>query len=250
MGAAHGGKQNMTQSAHDVQSHKTRRDLINTAIRLMARDGISAVSLRTVNAQAGSLNASAAHYHFGGKSGLVEAALRHVFEPVVAKTVAQLEALDQRAAAGEEVTVRMVLEALSLPFLSLMIHPDYGPDACRFVGRFMFEADDTMQQQLNGIVVPMVSRAAPALAACLPHLPPDVVVMRLMLLPLTIGFGPTNAAVIANSPLGNLMPQEPIEVVHRVLEYLEGALTQPSTPHDPELAARMAAAMPQAKPKP
>ena len=235
----------MHHTTHDAQSQKTRHDLIITAIRLMARDGIGAVSLRSVNSEAGCLNASAAHYHFGGKSGLVEAALRHVLEPVAARMGERFDALEGREQAnGGTAPLCAVLEAACLPFLSLMLHPGYGHDAVRFVSRVMFEADETLQGHLNAIMAPTVTRAAALIAGRLPDLPPQVLMLRLLMLPTTIVYGTVNAGVIYNSPLGNVAPERPVEAIHRMLEYLEGALTCPASPFDPDLAERMVSAMP------
>ena len=53
------------------RSGATRERLILAAEELFARDGLDAVSLRQVNTAAGQRNASAAHYHFGSKQGMV-----------------------------------------------------------------------------------------------------------------------------------------------------------------------------------
>src|SRR3546814_20288324 len=49
--------------------------LISAAERLFAERGSEAVSLREINTAAGSTNASAIQYHFGGRRGLVKAVL-------------------------------------------------------------------------------------------------------------------------------------------------------------------------------
>ena len=60
-------------------SEPTRRRLIATAERLFAERGIGAVSIREINVAAGQHNASALHYHFGSREGLLQAVLsQHV----------------------------------------------------------------------------------------------------------------------------------------------------------------------------
>ena len=49
--------------------------LVSAAERLFAERGSASVSLREINAEAGSTNASAIQYHFGGRGGLVRAVL-------------------------------------------------------------------------------------------------------------------------------------------------------------------------------
>jgi len=50
-----------------------RERLILVAIKLFAEKGVEAVSMRTINAAAGTKNKSAVHYHFGNKAGILEA---------------------------------------------------------------------------------------------------------------------------------------------------------------------------------
>jgi AcrR family transcriptional regulator len=92
-----------------------RRALIRAGERLFAERGIDAVSLREINKAAGQRNASALHYHFGSRDGLLHAILvRH------AETIRQrrLELLDELA--GRDVVdawsaTRVLVEPLTLP---------------------------------------------------------------------------------------------------------------------------------------
>jgi AcrR family transcriptional regulator len=56
-------------------SSAVRDELIRAAERLFAERGSDVVSLREINAAAGSTNASAIQYHFGGRTGLIRAVL-------------------------------------------------------------------------------------------------------------------------------------------------------------------------------
>ena len=51
----------------------TKGSLILSGLELFATQGLDAVSMRTINAHAGARNASAVHYHFGSKMGMVKA---------------------------------------------------------------------------------------------------------------------------------------------------------------------------------
>ncbi len=56
----------------------TRERLLTTAQRLFAREGIYQVPLKRIVERAGQRNASALHYHFGGRDGLLHAIIvRH-----------------------------------------------------------------------------------------------------------------------------------------------------------------------------
>lgn len=52
-----------------------RDRLVAAAEELLARQGLDAVSLREINVAAGTANASAVQYHFGGRAGLLRAVL-------------------------------------------------------------------------------------------------------------------------------------------------------------------------------
>ena len=57
-----------------VTGEATRKRILKHAERLFAKSGIDAVSIRDITDAAG-VNSAAIHYHFGSKSGLVEALL-------------------------------------------------------------------------------------------------------------------------------------------------------------------------------
>jgi AcrR family transcriptional regulator len=89
----------------------TQRDvLVTTAERLFAEQGIDAVSLRSVMAEAGT-NVAAVRYHFGTKDALVEAVVRARSEEIRASRDALLTALEDAA----EPTLRDLAEAFVMP---------------------------------------------------------------------------------------------------------------------------------------
>lgn len=231
------------------QAEQTRQHLIDTAIRLMARDGIGAVSLRSVNAEAGCLNASAAHYHFGGKLGLIEAAVQQVLRPMQRRQDELLSDLEARREGGAPYEIRAVVEALSLPFIALMLSPAYGPSACRFIARLTLEADSAIQDILNREVASFVMRGALLLQPLLPRVSPDVQIFRILMLPTNIIYGTANVEVFYDSPAGNIAPEPPVALVERLLEFLEGGITAPCPGIAPDLADRVAALVPRAREK-
>jgi AcrR family transcriptional regulator len=80
-------------------SSAVRDDLITAAERLFAERGSEVVSLREINAAAGSTNASAIQYHFGGRTGLIRAVLAKHDVAVEARRHALLDAYE---AAGHD----------------------------------------------------------------------------------------------------------------------------------------------------
>lgn len=57
----------------EKRSHRTRDALIRAAEALFSRYGVSGVSLNTITRQAGQHNRNAIQYHFGNKTGLLQA---------------------------------------------------------------------------------------------------------------------------------------------------------------------------------
>ena len=79
----------------------TREALVTAAIEVFGRDGFGAASTRAIS-QAAGVNQALIGYHFGGKPGLYNAALRHIAESVRARMGPLLEAIEaELSAAGE-----------------------------------------------------------------------------------------------------------------------------------------------------
>ncbi|WP_198668621.1 TetR/AcrR family transcriptional regulator [Streptomyces triticisoli] len=82
----------------DEARASTRSLLVDVAERLFAERGIDAVSLRTVGAEAGQRNKSAAQYHFGSRQGLLDAIVAARSAPVDARRAELLAQVRQAAA--------------------------------------------------------------------------------------------------------------------------------------------------------
>lgn len=63
----------MALTKKDRQREQTHRNIIETAERLFAEQGIEAVSLRQIGIEAGSLNTNVVGYYFGSKESLIDA---------------------------------------------------------------------------------------------------------------------------------------------------------------------------------
>lgn len=90
----------------------TREVLLLTAERLYAHEGLAAVSLRRINREAGQLNASALHYHFGTRDELLTAILDFRMGQVNRR---RLDLLDDLRAAGRAQDVLALTDALIRP---------------------------------------------------------------------------------------------------------------------------------------
>jgi AcrR family transcriptional regulator len=94
----------------------TKRKLIDAGLRLFAGKGIHRASLLEINKRAGQRNNSALHYHFGGRQGLLRAAL----EPsVLALREVRLQLLE-KATSGGEADLRSLAAVYIEPFAGLV----------------------------------------------------------------------------------------------------------------------------------
>lgn len=133
----------------------TRLQLITVAERLFAERGLEAVSLRTVGQEAGQRNNSVAQYHFGSRTGLVDAIVEARSEPIEARRAALRADLGERppeVADLLDLFVRPLAESIGtrqrptyyLRFLARVVEQDSGrtdellsrrPAGVRFVQR-------------------------------------------------------------------------------------------------------------------
>ncbi|GAB2829671.1 TetR/AcrR family transcriptional regulator [Actinocorallia aurea] len=107
----------------------TRERLITAAEELFAAQGVDAVSLREIVRSSGARNATALHYHFGDRDGLVRAVLAKHTPGVEARRHILLDAYE---AAGEP-DVRALAGALVRPLAAKLADPDGGPSYLRLL---------------------------------------------------------------------------------------------------------------------
>lgn len=97
-------------------SRSIRDAIIDAAEELWALYGLDGVTLQQITASAGSNNASAVQYHFGGRDGLIEALYRsrvRILEQRRAKLLAD------NMARSSLLSLQVVLECLFRPFADL-----------------------------------------------------------------------------------------------------------------------------------
>jgi len=118
-----------------------RLTILRAAEQSFAAKGIDGVSLRTINRLAGQGNASAVQYHFGGRTGLVQA----VIERHQATTDPLRHALIDEFEASGPLDARDLARALVLPLATKLDDRDGGRDylriACEFYSRAESLAD-------------------------------------------------------------------------------------------------------------
>ena len=141
----------------------TQVRLLDAAERLIGARGVEGVSLRAINAEAGS-NVAAAHYHFGSKESLVRAVLARRMSVLAEERYARLGPLEHDATPSP----RQVAEVFALPLLDLS-REDTGLDYVRFLsaldrsgGEWLHLLDDAFAPQLARLL-PVLARATPDL---------------------------------------------------------------------------------------
>ena len=116
----------------------TRAQIVAVAERLFAERGVEAVSFREINEAAEQRNRSATQYHFGDKSGLIEA--------IFAKHTPSIEAnrgqlLDAVEADGQACDTWRLTECLVLPVAAKLDDPDGGRAFVQLSARLIGDPD-------------------------------------------------------------------------------------------------------------
>jgi AcrR family transcriptional regulator len=152
----------------------TKINLILSALSLFAEHGVDAVSMRTINNAAGTRNASAVHYHFGSKLGIVEAIIHFIGAALDTYRLDAIARLECRAADGETPSCREILWAAFTPYYGLFRTADYGRDALKFLARLQVDMSPEIQAILNREPHRIAARIDALLERALPQLPSDV----------------------------------------------------------------------------
>lgn len=211
----------------------TRRAIVLAAIRVIAENGVAGASLRAINVAAGSRNSSAAHYHFGTKFAVIEAAVALMRAEIAPPQEARLSALEAQAAAGPAPSPREILEALYQPYLEWVENPEYGQAAAKFCSRLLVESDAEIQELVNSVVGPSMLRALALMAQALPHLPMETLALRMFITGTNIVHGCGDLPALRMSPFGDLAGGSNAGFYEHLFDYLSGALSAvpaPSTP--------------------
>ena len=199
----------------------TRERLLGVAERLFAERGIDAVSTRDITRDADA-NSASIHYHFGSKAGLVAAILQWRAADVGAGRAAWLDRIE----AAESPTLRDVVEAFVVPTAEMAADTAGG-------GRYHigFLAAVLAHPESMPLVIeafePSFDRIAASFARVTPHLPADVLELRLALakdmVNRVIGQpeGPVHAWIALRAP-GADGP-----LTDRLVDFLVGAFSAP-----------------------
>lgn len=180
--------------------------------------------MRTINNAAGTKNASAVHYHFGNKLGIIEAIVGFIRAELDTYRLDALCALERRVAVGEQPTCREILWAAFTPYARLYTTPPFGRHAIRFLARLQAEMNEELQQILNRDPQTIAARFDALLAKALPGLPDQTRRIRFLYFWTLMVQGFASSDRLAYTTFGDLRPATEEEGLRRFFDYLGGGM--------------------------
>ncbi len=202
----------------------TKQNLILSALSLFAKQGIDAVSMRTINNAAGTKNASAVHYHFGSKLGIIEAIIAFIKSELDTYRVNALTELEKRVELGDDPSLREIMWAIFEPYYRLYMNPEYGRDALRFLARLHTDMSPEVQQILNRDPQNLALRFDALIARALPELNPQTRQARYVFFWTFMVQGFSGSRLLKNTSFGDLRSDNEEEGLRRFFDYLVGGL--------------------------
>jgi AcrR family transcriptional regulator len=209
------------QDQRTVSGEATRKRILKQAERLFAKSGIDAVSIRDITDAAG-VNSAAIHYHFGSKSGLIEALLSRWAGELVERRGKMLDRIEGQS----RIKLRDVVEVLVWPMIELGGARRGGGGYVGFLAAVMNHPEYI--PLMNELYEPDISRTLALLERVTPHLSPDVRMLRWAVAKDTV-----NRAVSMTSPvhlwLKHYAPRAGDSLGERLVDFLTGAFEAKAT---------------------
>ena len=116
----------------------TRDKILDAAEILFAEKGFDGTSVRAITEKAG-VNLAALNYHFGSKSGLIEALFKRRIDPINKKRLEMLREFEAEAGMNP-VPLEKILKAFLAPALRVSERNTSGRLFVRLMGRIHMEA--------------------------------------------------------------------------------------------------------------
>jgi AcrR family transcriptional regulator len=157
-------------------SEPARRQLLDTALRLFAAQGVAAVSLREIRLGAKQRNAGALHYHFGSKEGLLRALLERELPPLVARR----RQLLAEAAATAQSNLRAVAAIFVLPFAEMATGTEHERSVVLLLNQIHDDVSLSFAQIMDLVGDTAIGEAAALLRERMRGLPDDILAERLV----------------------------------------------------------------------
>lgn len=157
---------------------KTRELLLRTAERLYGQRGINGVSLREIVREAGQRNASAAHYHFGSREGLIAA----IFEARMGGLDRHRRILlDELEARNQQGDLHLVLETVLIPLVDLIRRDDGSTHYIHFLTEMFLSPEMHVDDFVDGKYNHAMRRVYLMTRDILPEMPESILRQRFLL---------------------------------------------------------------------
>jgi AcrR family transcriptional regulator len=124
--------------AEHARSETTKDELLLTAERLFALEGIDAVSTRRISQEAGQRNTSALQYHYGNRVTLLKKLVAARMEPINRRRQALLDDLDRR---HRDVEVADLVAVLVIPFVEQLLDAERGAHYVRIAAQIFAKGE-------------------------------------------------------------------------------------------------------------
>lgn len=198
----------------------TREKILLTALDLYAKKGLEGVSLRTISAESGTRNSAAAHYHFGNRLGVIEAILTMITNHVRPQFEAGIATIE----ASADPSLREVVRAMSLPYLSLLAgSAPWGPSALRFMAHLHADNTSDIMRLLNRHFSLEIERIEAQLHRVLPDVPRNALRIRLAFTFVALIHGAAEIDLLSNTPFGDIRPDD-ATLFNQFVDFVEGGL--------------------------
>ncbi len=159
----------MAKSKQTTSSSATRKALLLAGERLIAENGIDAVSLRQINTAAGQRNSSAAHYHFGSKQALVRAIFDYRMERVNRNRQSKLATVREQSDGRPK--PRQLVETLVYPVTEEINNSEGGSYYIRFLAQAIGHPQTETNNYSENLLADAASSAFKHLQQAVPEIP-------------------------------------------------------------------------------
>jgi AcrR family transcriptional regulator len=150
----------------------TIEELLATAERLFAAEGVANVALTQIVAASSQKNRSALHYHFGSRGGVLGAVMDRRLAVINAGRLALLEALPAHA------TPREILSADLSALARVIIEAPWGPDYVSILAQVRFHPSLLGEAMVRDEYLTGLREARRRLRGAAPQIPPDLIGRR------------------------------------------------------------------------
>ncbi len=149
-------------------------ELLDTAERMFARDGVENVALTQIVAASGQKNRSALHYYFGSRGGVLSAVLDRRLRTINTARHALLDALPAEASPRDILRADIAALALSV------VEEPWGGDYISILAQIRFHPRLLGESLVRDEHLSGLRLARQRLRAATPHIPQDLIARRIV----------------------------------------------------------------------